>query len=257
MLLILLYHRVGGPAADGGNSPAVLAGHFRYLSDHAVVKLPGEPLEPGRLNVCLTFDDAYADFYYHVFPLLQKFSFPAILAVPTRFILEDTALSRASRLDVMQSDAMRADVCEAKAPFCTWAELRQMTASGLVQAASHSHNHWDMRQPATDVEYEAVHSQGLITKHLGCAASAFVYPYGRVNGGVRRAVRQHYEFDLRIGSAINWSWKPRGQPLCRLPVDGTPDLAAVLRGTSLAGLGLKMFCNQLRAFCGKWGGRGY
>ena len=86
-----------------------------------------------------------------------------------------------------------------------------MTASGLVQVASHSHNHEDMRKSATDVEFEAVHSQKLIAKHLGCSARTFVYPYGRVNSHARRVVRQHYQFDLRIGSALNWSWKPHGQ----------------------------------------------
>ena len=52
-----------------------MAGHFRYLSHHAALKSsPENRLNHAGLTYVSTFDDAYADFYYHVFPLLQKFS---------------------------------------------------------------------------------------------------------------------------------------------------------------------------------------
>lgn len=252
MLLILMYHRAGDRAAGAGNSPAVLAGHFQYLRDHAAVIWPGEKLQPRRLNVCLTFDDAYADFYFRVFPLLQKFSLRAVLAVPTRFILEATGLPPETRLAASQAEAMSGEVFQSRAPFCTWQELRRMNDSGLVRMASHSHTHPDMRQNGTDVEFEAAHSQALLDKNLGGHASAFVYPYGSVNARARQAVRRHYEFDLRVGSALNPSWQPARQPLCRVPADDTPDLAALLRWNRRAGWRCKMIANGLRAALGKW-----
>lgn len=253
MLLILMYHRVGDRLLGAGNPPSVLAEHFRHLRDHAAVTLPGEPLPPRRLNVCLTFDDAYADFYFHVFPLLRQFSLRAVLAVPTQFILDETALPPETRMAVPQSEAMRDAVFPAKAPFCTWAELRQMQASGLVQTASHSHSHLNMKSAEADVEFEAAHSRALIERNLGVPPRAFVYPYGSVDARARQAVRRHYEFDLRVGSALNLTWQPRRQPLCRVSADNLPDLAISLRWSSLAGLRLKTAGNQIRAAFGKWG----
>lgn len=252
MLLILMYHRAGDAALGAGNSPAVLEQHFEHLCEQTVVTIPGEKLASGRLNVCLTFDDAYADFYFHVFPLLQKYSLRAVLAVPTKFILDETSLSLEKRLAMRESEAMCGEMYRTHAPFCTWAELREMQASGLVYIASHSHGHLNMKDAETDVEFEARHSQVLIEKNLSRRPDTFIYPYGSVNHRARQAVRRHYEFDLRVGAALNSDWQPNHQPLCRVGADNTPDLAPLLRWDSLTELGLKMFANRLRAAIGKW-----
>lgn len=252
MLLILMYHRAGDAALGAGNSPAILERHFQRLCEKTVVIVPGEKPVPRRLNVCLTFDDAYADFYFHVFPLLQKYSLCVVLAVPTKFILDETCLSREKRLNVGQSEAMCGEMFQTHAPFCTWAELREMQASGLVHIASHSHSHLNMQEVGADVEFEAKHSQRLIEENLSRRPDTFIYPYGSVNTRARQAVRQYYDFDLRVGAALNRDWQPNHQPLCRIGVDNTPDLVPLLCWGSLAGLGLKMLANHVRAAFGKW-----
>ncbi len=224
MLLILMYHR----AVEGhySNPVSVLRSHFSYFREHYPVVLPGETLAPRRLNLCLTFDDAYADFYAYVFPLLQEFSLRAVLAVPTAFIIERTLLGLADRIAVDEDQAMHGDLFGAKAPFCTWEELRLMAGSGLVEVASHSHRHVDMTHPANDPAVEALRSKTLLEQQLNRRVSTFVYPFGKVNAWAHHQVTQHYAYAMRIGSALNASWAPRRQPLCRVRGTAWPILRA-------------------------------
>lgn len=252
MLLILMYHRAGDRRWGAGNPVPVLEAHFAYLRRRFDVVLPGEPLCFGRLSVCLSFDDGYADFYAHVFPLLEKFSLRALLAIPTAFILPDTIVPMAERLSVKQSEAMQGEHFKTEAPFCTWEELRRMVSSGRVQIASHSHRHLDLRRADVDVEFEASHSKSLLEQNLGCRISTFVYPFGSVNARAHSSVMRHYSFALRVGAALNSGWRPYRQPLCRVEADETPDLARRLRWHHRAAYGLKWGANVLRAARGKW-----
>ena len=252
MLLILMYHRAAPPHLGLGNPPEVLESHFSTLRTRANFVLPGDPLPPRRLNVCLTFDDAYADFYFRVFPLLIKHSLRAVLAVPTAFIVESTRLSPEIRLAMPQADAMQGDTFREKAPFCTWAELREMQSGGLVQMASHSHHHPDMRRPDTDVDFECLQSKKLLENNLGRPVDTFIYPYGSVNARAHQAVSRHYKYGIRVGAALNRTWQPRHQPLSRVGADNVTDVSSLFGTRQLAGFGLKMLGNQLRAATGKW-----
>jgi len=244
--------RAGDHRLGAGNPVPVLQAHFEYLRRRFDVVLPGEPLHPRRLSVCLSFDDAYADFYAHVFPLLEKFSLRAVLAVPTAFIIPQTSLPMEERLSVTQNEAMLGEVFRSKAPFCTWEELRQMVSSGRVQVASHSHRHPDLRRADVDAAFEVSHSKSLLEQNLGCRVSTFVYPFGAVNARAHHTVMRHYSFAMRVGSALNSGWYPHRQPLCRVEADNAPDIARRLRWNRLAALGLKWMANGLRATAGKW-----
>jgi len=252
MLLILMYHRAAPTHLGLGNPPAVLESHFVTLRTRANIVLPGDPLTPRRLNVCLTFDDAYADFYFRVFPLLKKYSLRAVLAVPTAFILDDTTRDPEARLAVPQLAAMQGNTFREQAPFCTWPELREMQSSGYVQMASHSHHHPDMRRPDTDVDFECAHSQALLEHNLGRPVDTFIYPYGSVNARAHQAVTRHYQYGMRVGAALNHTWQPRHQPLSRVGADNLADISPLLGPRRLAGFGLKWLGNNLRAATGKW-----
>jgi peptidoglycan/xylan/chitin deacetylase (PgdA/CDA1 family) len=247
-----MYHRA--VECRLGNPVSTLRPHFTLLRARGGVILPGEPLRQGQLNICLTFDDAYADFYARVFPLLKEFSLRALVAVPTKFILEKTALSTDERLSVSADNdaAMRGKLFETKAPFCTWEELREMTATGVVQAASHSHSHANLKQPEADVEFEAAHSKKLLEQSLRAPVTTFVYPFGGCDARSHRIIKKHYDYAARIGGALNTGWHPRRQPLCRVEADRTPDLAKLLTRTRLTMFRAKWFANSFRARLGKW-----
>ena len=250
MLLILMYHRAG--EGHYSNPVTVLRSHFSFFRERYPIVLPGQALAPRRLNLCLTFDDARADFYARVFPLLQEFSLRAVLAVPTAFIVASTPLGLPERMAVAEEHAMQGDVFRAKAPFCTWAELRTMADSGLVEVASHSHRHVNVSHPESDPSAEALQSKTLLEQRLNRRVSTFVYPFGRVNARAHQAVTRHYAYTMRIGSALNTRWTPPCQPLCRVSGDRVADVKRLLRWDLLAGYALKWFGNGVRSALGKW-----
>jgi len=80
-----------------------------------------------RKAVLITFDDGYASFYKRAFPLLQRFHYPAMVAIVGSW---------------MECGAGRERV-EGAPPteeLLTWEQLKDMRKSGLVEIASHSHD---------------------------------------------------------------------------------------------------------------------
>ena len=75
--------------------------------------------------VILTIDDGKLGVYKNAYPLLQKYNMKAVLAVI------GTEIHAASEAPELRS--------ENPAPYCTWAELAEMSASGHVEIASHSY----------------------------------------------------------------------------------------------------------------------
>ena len=75
--------------------------------------------------VILTIDDGKFGVYKNAFQLLQKYNMKAVLAVI------GTEIHAASEAPELRS--------ESPAPYCTWAELAEMSASGHVEIASHSY----------------------------------------------------------------------------------------------------------------------
>ena len=100
--LVLMYHRIlprdsVGPFLQPGMyvEPATFERHLLFLKKYFQV-WPAEALYaghvadaaqiPGRPACALTFDDGWADFYTHAFPLLVKHQVPALVFLPTGFI---------------------------------------------------------------------------------------------------------------------------------------------------------------------------
>ncbi len=197
MIAILLYHHALSDRY--GNAPEMLDSHFRYIATHYRTLHPGE--EPSdKLSVCLTFDDAYYDFYTYAFPLLQKYGLKAVLAVPTALIEDTTPLSPKERLE--------------KRAHCTWEEIDEMVSSPLLQLASHSHTHTNLKKPA-DLQSEIVFSKERLESHA--PVETFIFPYGSFSPDALALAQRHYKYVMRIGTAFNRSWD---QPLLyRVPCD--------------------------------------
>ena len=75
----------------------------------------------------LTFDDGLKSVYTDVYPLLKIFDYPAVVSVVTDW------LEIAPDQTVQYGDRQLG-----RDDFISWAEARQMQASGLVEFASHS-----------------------------------------------------------------------------------------------------------------------
>jgi peptidoglycan/xylan/chitin deacetylase (PgdA/CDA1 family) len=134
-LPIFLYHDI----APDGTPAALFEAHIRALSEagytsvdfnqvedyvYRGVPLPDKP-------VCITFDDGYLSNYTQAFPILEKYGFKA-----TIFVIGVSVGSTETYKDTGYPIT----------PHFSWAQAREMMASGLVSIQSHT---YDMHQHDT------------------------------------------------------------------------------------------------------------
>ena len=178
--------------------------HLTDLAQYYSIVVPGDQLNKHQVNICLTFDDAYFDFYHCVFPLLQKLNIRALLAIPSGLILDDTTLTDEDRLNVPYKQALGA--FQTHATLCTWREINEMVSTDLVVPASHGLTHQRLTLLNQQSEHEIVYSKQLLQEKTQREINTFVYPYGKMTRSVNRFVNRHYNYAMRIGSALNWNW---------------------------------------------------
>jgi poly-beta-1,6-N-acetyl-D-glucosamine N-deacetylase len=183
-----------------------LAAHFDWIRAHGYHVISLQQLINARTGhgtlpdkpVLLTFDDGLRSVFTTVFPLLKAFRYPAVVAVVGAW----TDLAANARVDNGAHPFLRDD-------FATWAQLREMQDSGLVEIASHTYDqhHGILANPQgnqipavithayrpqthdyeNDDEYadrlraDLKHSSDEIRVKLGRAPRAVMWPYGEYN----------------------------------------------------------------------------
>jgi peptidoglycan/xylan/chitin deacetylase (PgdA/CDA1 family) len=238
-LLVLMYHRArSGPL---GNAPAMLDDHFGVIAGRHACVLPGETLDPRRLNVCITFDDAYFDFYAVVFPLLKKHGLRALLAVPPVLVPDRVAATAEARLQMEPGVKYGR---QNQGGFCTWSELREMAWSGHVDIASHSLTHSRLTGPGVDLQSEVETSRHLLATRLDRPVDSFVFPYGAFDRAVLHTVRCHCRHAFRIGGADNPGWDR--EILYRVDADRMDAPGALFAPARLTAYRCRRFWNRLR-----------
>lgn len=213
MLVVLMYHQVENTCFPSTEN--ALENHLSFLARQYSVVTPGDNLSKHQHNVCLTFDDAYADFYFKVFPLLKKLNMKAVLAIPAGMIAEETDLEPATRLQTQNN----LNSCQNDTALCTWKEINEMLASGYVVPASHGLNHLPLTQLTDLTVQEITESKQLLEEKTAHKVETFVYPYGKMSPQVNRFVHQHYRFSMRIGSSMNRDWHNFHQVIYRINAD--------------------------------------
>ncbi|MDX1836054.1 polysaccharide deacetylase family protein [Legionella taurinensis] len=243
MLVVLMYHRVSDPSLPGRVQS--FQQHLKQLVGQYPVVIPGDPLDRQRVNLCLTFDDAYYDFYRDVFPLLKQYQIKAVLAIPVGLILEDTTLDDATRLGVPYAEAMAS--YQSHATLCTWKEINEMVSSGLVIPAVHGMTHQHLTAEDICLETEVVAAKHRLQQQTGYTPDTFIYPYGSMNSRVNRLVRRHYPYRMRIGSASNWNWHNAHGLIYRINAEEFwPDNKPLLSTSHRVYLGARCLFNTLR-----------
>lgn len=242
MLLALLYHKSG--KGRYANPLSLLEAHFAHIASHYKTLLPGEPLRKG-LSLCLTFDDAFCDFYYLIFPLLKKYQLKALLAVPISCILERAPLPREVRLRQAATFPEGAPFLPSAA-FCSWEELQELADSPLIEIASHSLSHRPLTAPHVEVERELVASKRELEKRLKRPISSFVYPFGAWSRQVHQVAKGIYRYLFRIGGACNFSWESQSRVLYRICSDQLKTPTAPFGRATQLKSAARFFFNRMR-----------
>ena len=182
-LPVLMYHHMV-PDGQACNDMTVTPSKFR--SDLETILAMGyTPVLPRELAagdplpekpILITFDDGYRSNYDLVYPILQEYSVKACISIIV--LMPDLPTDN----------------------FCTWAQLREMTESGLVEVGSHSYrlhnldsdqgnfekdgaNGVERRTNESDAEFKTRVlddirlSHDRIAEELG-SVTCFAYPFG-------------------------------------------------------------------------------
>jgi peptidoglycan/xylan/chitin deacetylase (PgdA/CDA1 family) len=169
---ILCYHRFGVKSSKLTVTPAAFAAQMAYLARNGYHVLPMARLDDflaGRTavpkkTVIITIDDGYRSTFEVAFPILKQHGFPATVFLYSDFVGAGDALN--------------------------WAQMKEMTASGLIDIQPHSKTHANLtlRLPdETDARYrdrvrrEVETPASLIKERLALPSGTFAYPYGDVN----------------------------------------------------------------------------
>ncbi|MEB2351592.1 MAG: poly-beta-1,6-N-acetyl-D-glucosamine N-deacetylase PgaB [Burkholderiaceae bacterium] len=255
--LALSYHEVSddGRAADApgagryGIEISHLVAQFSWLRENgyhpvsltriAEARAGGAPLPPKA--VLLSFDDGYADFHTHVYPVLELFGYPAVIALVGSWM--DAAPGT-----LVDYDGKKV----AREVFLSWAQVREMMASGLVEVASHSYalhrgviaNPQGNTQPAAVARiYDAAtrryesdeawlgrirddlqRNARLIERETGKAPRAMVWPYGRYSLTTQRIARElGMPLMLTLEGGVNAARDPLDR-IRRIIVESSPNL---------------------------------
>lgn len=168
--------------------------HFVSVNDVLADRDGKKPLP--EKAVLITFDDGYTSVYQHAFPILKMFRIPAVIAVVGGWLEEKGTVNFDGKT-------------VAREKLLSWAQLKEMSQSGLVEVGSHSFDlhhglqgnpQGNMEPAATTrrflpeskryedensyrqrVQADLKRNNDLIRREIGKSPRVIAWPYGRYN----------------------------------------------------------------------------
>ena len=194
--------------------------HYVPVSIDQILAARDGKAELPEKAVLLTFDDGYHSLYNRVFPILKSYHWPAV------FALEGSWLDTPPDQMVNFSGKMRP-----RDKFVTWDEVREMSASGLIEIGAHTQDlhkgilanpQGNVEPAAATLAYDPVKKRyetldefrqrldqdvttitNTIKRVTGKAPRVWVWPYGASSGIGLEVVKAHgYESALTLDEGL-------------------------------------------------------
>ncbi|MCK5034607.1 MAG: polysaccharide deacetylase family protein [Candidatus Sabulitectum sp.] len=119
--------------------------HYSFLCLDEYAEL-NNAMSTNTKAICLTFDDGYLDNFVHVFPLLKRYNAKATIFVSPEYV-DPAEIVRPTMEDVWNGKCLVSDL--ESSGFLSWAEMRLMESSGLVDIQSHTMTHTKVFRDST------------------------------------------------------------------------------------------------------------
>jgi len=179
---ILTYHSIDPSGSPISVAPEAFAAHARFLASGGVRVVPlaelAQPREDeGGDALAITFDDGFANFASHAWPVLREHGLPATLFVVTDRAGGTNAWDGAPGLAIPEL------------PLLSWPDLARLAGEGLDLGA-HGRTHASLRGlPRERLEAEVAGSRDRIREETGRTPAAFAYPFGDVDDAAAAAAK--------------------------------------------------------------------
>jgi peptidoglycan/xylan/chitin deacetylase (PgdA/CDA1 family) len=200
-LPILTFHDIDDRSSVISVSPDAFQFSMRRLTEEGYKTIPlsrivdcirkAEPFPDRAMGI--TFDDGYRSVYEKAFPVLREYGMTATVFLT---IGGRKKQGLQGRLPPFGGREMM-----------SWPEIREIEREG-IDFGAHTLTHQDLtRLPLKRVHAEVFDSKSMIEDTLGCAVTAFAYPFGYHNRRVRRIVQAYYACacSARLGMATRTS----------------------------------------------------
>lgn len=221
---ILMYHSISEqPSKRNGyyktnTPPKTFAAHLSVLRalGYQSITLSEVPSAlagrcPAGKPIALTFDDGFADFFEHAYPMLCEYGHTATMFLPTASIGDERK-------------TFRGRTC------LTWDEVRTISRAG-IEFGSHTVSHPQLHDlPEAAIRAELSDSRTMIEDRLGVGISSFSYPFAvpQTDAPFIKTVRRLLvESGYRQGVCTKVGRCHSGSDLLmleRIPVNGEDDL---------------------------------
>jgi peptidoglycan/xylan/chitin deacetylase (PgdA/CDA1 family) len=228
---VFCYHEVADRPAKWAVTPAAFAAHLGWLRElgcnpvsmaQVLAQFRGAGNLPPKA-VCLHFDDARSGFWDSALAPLRGFGFPAALYVVPGWVDRRSPVPESERYGEIM----------------TWEQIRAAAADRLVEIGCHGDTHRNLKRvPRRRLEQEIAGARRALEDRLGEAVVHFAPPYNRVNGRIRRAVRDAgYQSLSGGGGSVNGRFLASPFRIRRILVSARFDRDAFARVVGRLGAG--------------------